>query len=106
MPIYQYKCNGCGDIEDVAASIHFPTPNPPMCIECHRVMVRKYSPFGFTGIEIEINSPNVGKHGSKRSYNTARDRLAAEHTERVGMEVKLESFDARDTDQDPTKPLR
>lgn len=106
MPIYQFKCNECGDIAEVQASIRFPTPNPPMCTKCSRVMVRKYSPFGMTPIMVEINSPAVGKHGSVRSYKTALDRHSDIHSHRVGREVKYESFDGRDPDQDPTKPLR
>jgi hypothetical protein len=105
MPIYQYKCNGCGETSDITASIRMPTPNPPHCYSCHRVMVRKYSPFGFTPIEIEISGPG-GKFGSKRAYNTDRDRRSEEHSERVGREVTFESFDPRDPDQDPRKPLK
>lgn len=43
---------------------------------------------------------------STRSYNTARDRLSAEHSERTGQAVTFETFDARDSDQDPTKKLK
>ncbi len=105
MPVYQYRCRACGFEKETLQSIDEDVAAQLECRVCGGAAKRVFS-FGWQPFEIEIHSPNVGKHGSKRSYNTARDRLAAEHTERVGMEVKLESFDARDKDQDPTKPLR
>ncbi len=68
-------------------------------------MKRKFS-FAFMPVQNEINSQSVGKHGSTRSYNTARDKLSAEHSERVGMDVNFETFDSRDSDSDPTKKLK
>ena len=105
MPIYQYRCRACGFEKELLRSIDESIPPQLECRVCGMSAKRVFS-FGWQPFEIEINSPNVGKHGSKRSYNTARDRLAEEHSNRVGMDVQLESFDARDPDADPTKPLR
>jgi len=103
MPSHHFVCRGCGDKEVLTASVHEPTPNHPYCNTCRQ---RYAKVFGFKpmAFPIEIHSPNVGKHGSQRSYNTARDRLAAQHTERTGMEVKYDSFDLRDNDKSPVNP--
>lgn len=80
-----------------------PVPEHPYCSRCDHPFAKQ---FGFSAppIEIEIHSPNVGKHGSKRSYNTALSKLSDEHSQRVGMDVKYESFSSNDNDQSPIDP--
>ena len=105
MPTYQYRCSDCGYTEELVIPLADPHPSDLLCPTCNGRAKRRFS-FGFQSFDIEIHSPNVGKHGSVRSYNTARDRLSAIHEERIGRPVTLESFDARDPDADPTKKLR
>ena len=101
MPSHNFICRDCGERESIITPIGESPPHP-YCQDCKKVYAKVFS-FDFAPIQKEIHSQSVGKHGSVRSYNTARDRLSEAHTERVGMDVNFESFDPRDTDMDPTK---
>lgn len=101
MPNHNFLCRECG-AKDIILTPIGESPPHPYCSDCNRIMAKIFS-FDFQPVQNEISSPSVGKHGSTRSYNTARDRLSAEHTERVGMDVNFETFDPRDPDMDPTK---
>jgi len=104
MPTYEYKCKN-DHVTVMIQSMDQPRPCDLLCEDCGLLATRRFS-FDFNPIQNEIHSPSVGKHGSTRSYNTARDRLSAEHSERTGQAVTFETFDARDSDQDPTKKLK
>ena len=104
MPSHHFVCRQCGDKQIIDSTITMPSPPHPYCHKCHRTYAKVFG-FNTTPMQIEISSPH-GKFGSERAYNTARDQRSAEHSERVGREVTFESFDPRDPDQDPRKPLK
>lgn len=103
MPAHHFVCRQCGTVKVIHSSITNPSPEHPYCTDCHRTFAKQFG-FSHTAMDIEIHSPNVGKHGSTRSYRTALDRLSDVHSERVGMEVNYESFSKDDKDMSPVDP--
>ena len=105
MPVHEFVCRGCEDKLVLTSQISDPTPHHPYCNHCKQRYAKVFG-FGFNPIQIEINSPAVGKFGSQRSYKTALDRHSDHHSERVGRAITYEAFDPRDSDQDPRKELK
>lgn len=100
MATHEYYCHFCG-ADRLITTRTGESPPTPRC--CNHAMAKRFG-FSFPRVPIEIASSGLGRFGSMRAYNTARDRHSDEHSERVGRAVTYETFDPRDPTQDPTSP--
>ena len=100
MPAHHFICRQCGDKQVIHSTITMPSPQHPYCTKCHRTYAKVFG-FSATKVPIEIHSTGFGKFDSMRAYKAERDRRSEEDSERIGMEVKYDTFSPSDKDQSP-----
>ena len=104
MPNHTFICRDDDMVVDIWRSIHEESPDHPPCPVCGERMSKQFTNQLHFNTQIEVRSAGVGYHASERKYRSALSEYSDQHSERVGMEVKYEAFDPRDTDGIQAEP--